>query len=130
MTYVGDHQECTLPITLEGLWERNGIELVRTPAINDSNSPPPLSHAKAVAILDARQRPLDYRLAYYGLYAGMAAQDLCRNPSNDAGFADEVLKDLIGHRGDFSYCVECFPARENLLLPARLKQVMERLQSR
>ena len=57
---------------LEGLWEPNGIERVR-PAGNydEERTSPPLPREKVLALTQACRRPLEYRLVYYGAYAGM-----------------------------------------------------------
>lgn len=55
---------------LEGLWPQNGICLVRTPKVT-SDTPRALPMAHAQALLAACHHPLEYRLIYLGLYAGL-----------------------------------------------------------
>lgn len=63
--------------TLEGLSLDPAVALVRTPKeVNDSC--PPLPIEKARALLEACVRPLDYKLVYYGLYAGTRIGETAR----------------------------------------------------
>lgn len=55
---------------LNKLWERNGISLVKVPPRIHA-IPNPLAPRRARTVLDACRRPLEYRVAYLGLYAGM-----------------------------------------------------------
>lgn len=55
---------------LEGHWEQGPIALVRMPRVSDSETTPPLPIEQACRLLEACQRPLEYRLVYYPLYGG------------------------------------------------------------
>lgn len=57
--------------SLEGYWPKNGVMDVSTSGpYDDTDDIPPLPVEKARILLDACERPLDYRLIYYGLYLG------------------------------------------------------------
>lgn len=56
--------------SLEGHWPKNGISDVRGPRVlNDG--PSPLSIEKALSIVASCRRPLEYRVVFLPLYAGM-----------------------------------------------------------
>jgi integrase len=54
---------------MEGHWELNGIMAVETPRPRP-NRRPPVSTETARRIIEACETPLQYRVAFYGLYAG------------------------------------------------------------
>lgn len=83
---------------LEDLWSLNGIEHVRMPRIPRS-APDPLPLKKALALMAACQRPLEYRLIYLGLYAGCRIGESA--PIEGAMWRDEdELLRFIGEKND------------------------------
>lgn len=54
---------------LDDLWPLNGISLIRVRKVTN-DSPPPLPHADARALMAACQDPLEFRLVYYPLLEG------------------------------------------------------------
>lgn len=56
---------------VEGLWEPGSILAIRTPRYVHAAPKPPVSPATALRMLEACRRPLEYRLVYLGLYAGL-----------------------------------------------------------
>lgn len=62
---------------LEGLWKLNGICEVRGPKVTNQ-SHPPLSPDDTRTLLASCVRPLEYRLVYLPLYAGMRISEAAR----------------------------------------------------
>lgn len=60
---------------VEGLWPQGPVAHVRAPSDGDSIPSRPLSLEQAGALLNACERPQEYRLVYLGLYAGTRIGD-------------------------------------------------------
>lgn len=62
---------------LEGHWQANGILEVRVPRVE--NEPhPPLSLEETRTLLEGCHKPIEYRLVWFGLYAGTRVSESAR----------------------------------------------------
>lgn len=55
---------------IEGYWERNGVMDVKVPPV-DEQALPPVSRGEARVLQGSCRRPLEFRLIFPGLFAGM-----------------------------------------------------------
>ncbi len=91
---------------LEGHWSQNGISLIRLGRFEESNAPP-LSKAEARSLLAACSRPLEYRLIYLGLYAGMRIGESAR-------FEGPMWRDVLRFVGEKTFRVREVPVHPEL----------------
>lgn len=94
--------------SLEGLWPKNGISDVRGPRILNEGAPP-LSIDKALRVAACCRRPLEYRVVFLPLYAGMRIGEA-------AAFGGEMWleDDWLRFRGEKTQKIRRVPVHPNL----------------